>query len=101
MITCTFENGNTSSLRHVVLDAIVVRDNKVLLTKRAKSLLEGGKWGLLGGYMERDETLDEAVRREILEESGYQLAETTLIRINGSPRQRGEDRQNIQFLFIG
>lgn len=44
MIKCKFENGNEASLRHVCVDAIVLQDNKLLLVKRASTLLEGGKW---------------------------------------------------------
>ena len=54
MITCTFENKNKASLRHVTVNAIVVKDNQVLLGKRGtvngKPVLESGKWGLLGGF---------------------------------------------------
>ena len=31
--------------------------NEVLLVKRSRHLLEGGKWALVGGFVERDETL--------------------------------------------
>jgi 8-oxo-dGTP diphosphatase len=100
MVTCTFENGNQASLRHAIVDAVVVHDGKILLVKRTKSLLEGGKWALVGGYMDRDETMEQAIRREVLEETGYQLTATTLLQVNSSPERRGEDRQNIQFLFV-
>lgn len=100
MVTCTFENGNQASLRHAIVDAVVVRDGKILLAKRTKSLLEGGKWALIGGYVDRDETIEQAIRREVLEETGYQLTSVTLLRVNSSPNRRGEDRQNIQFLFV-
>ena len=55
MLTCTFEDGNKNSLRHVVVDTIVCKDGKVLLVKRIGKLLEGGKWGLVGGFVERDD----------------------------------------------
>ena len=71
MINCEFENGNKASLRHVVVDNLVLKDGKILLVKRTGKLLEGGKWGLAGGYVDRDETVKEAAKREILEETGY------------------------------
>ena len=58
MITCTFENNNKASLRHVTVNAIVIKNNQVLFGKRGtvngKTILESGKWGLLGGvYWQR------------------------------------------------
>ena len=100
MITCTFENGNKASLRHVVVDALVLRENKVLLVKRAQKLLEGGKWALVGGYVERDENLVEALAREIKEETGYTIKDTTLLCVRHNPDRPHEDRQNIAFVFF-
>lgn len=100
MISCTFENGNTTSgLRHVTADCIVTMDGKLLLGRRDEELIEGGKWGLLGGYVNRDETVAEGVTREIMEESGWTIQNLRLVRINDSPNRPHEDRQNIDFLF--
>jgi len=70
MITCTFENGNRASLRHVVVDNLVLQGDRILLVKRAVQLIEGGKWGLVGGFVDRDETIRQAAAREIMEETG-------------------------------
>lgn len=36
MFTCEFEDGHkTNQLRHVVVHALVIQDNKILLEKRA------------------------------------------------------------------
>jgi len=99
MLTCTFENGTNTSLRHVTVDAIVVRDEKVLLIKRAEGMLEGGKWALCGGYVERDETLRGALAREVLEESGYKIKNIKLLTVRDNPDRPHEDRQNISFVF--
>ena len=99
MITCKFEDGGEAKLRHVVVDALVLKDNKILLIKRTKKLLEGGKWGLLGGFVERDETLKEAVAREVMEESGYKIKNIELLTIKDNPDRPNENRQNIAFMF--
>ncbi|EKD76076.1 MAG: ADP-ribose pyrophosphatase, partial [uncultured bacterium] len=99
MISCKFENDRVANLRHVVVDAVIVKDNKVLLTKRALTLREGGKWAVPGGYVERDETALEAVMREVLEETGYSCVVDQLITVLDSPIRRGDDRQNISFVF--
>lgn len=100
MITCTFENGGVSSLRHVVVHAIVEKDGKMLLGKRTGKILESGKWGLPGGFLDRDETAAQAVLRELLEETGWEGKVKSLFRINTNPNRPKEDRQNIALDFI-
>lgn len=100
MIQCTFEHGNQNSLRHAVVDNLVIQDGKILLVKRANKLLESGKWALIGGFVERDETLEQAVQRETLEETGYTLTDVQLFRIIDRPDRPSEDRQNIAFVFL-
>jgi len=100
MINCTFENGDRVPLRHVTVDAIVTKGNKILLVKRSAKIPEGGKWGVPGGFMERDETTAQAIAREILEETGWQVKNLTLLRINDNPNRRGEDRQNVDFVYF-
>lgn len=100
MIICTFENGGASSLRHVVVHAIVEKDGKILLGKRTGKILESGKWGLPGGFLDRDETAAQAVLRELLEETGWEGEVESLFRINTNPHRPKEDRQNIAFDFL-
>lgn len=104
MITCIFENNTKSSLRHVTVNAIVIKDNKILLGKRGtfngKPIVESGKWGLLGGFFARDENLIQAVKREVMEESGWEIDNLQLLRINDNPGRPKEDRQNVDFIFF-
>lgn len=105
MITCHLENGNKVGLRHVVVSAIVIRNGKVLLEKRGtyngKPMLEFGKWALIGGFFDRDETLIEAVSRESMEEIGLELKKHKLFAITDSPNRPSESgRQNVSFIFI-
>lgn len=100
MITCTFEDGNAAALRHVVTDTLVLKDNKVLLVKRSPGLLDGGKWGVVGGIMERDETLTECAVREVMEETGWQVKDLTLLTVVDKPDRLNEDRQNVAFVYF-
>lgn len=104
MITCKFENNHQTSLRHVTVDLLLLKDNQILLGKRGyfngKPLSEFGKWGLIGGYAERDENLAATARREAMEESGWTIANLQLFRINDNPNRPKEDRQNIDLIFI-
>jgi ADP-ribose pyrophosphatase len=53
----------------VGVGAVVVHDRRVLLIRRAKEPLRG-RWVVPGGTVELGETLEEAVAREVLEETG-------------------------------
>jgi ADP-ribose pyrophosphatase YjhB (NUDIX family) len=105
MITCTFEDKGKAHLRHVTVNAVVVKEDKVLLGKRGtygngKPLLEAGKYALLGGFFDRDESLEQALKREIYEESGWEIDNLSLLRINDDPKRPYEDRQNVDIIFI-
>lgn len=45
-------------MRHATVGCIVIKDNEILLAKRAQGLLEAGKWCFVGGYVDRDETTE-------------------------------------------
>ena len=100
MITCTFEDGHPALLRHVVVHAIVERGGALLLVRRAPHLSEGGKWGLPGGFLDRDERLVEGVLRELREETGWTGEVRRLLRINSRPDRPREDRQNVAIEFV-
>lgn len=57
--------------------AIVPDGGRVLLTKVRST----GKWGLPGGGVELGETLEETVKRELLEETGVQVAPVRLLHV--------------------
>jgi len=82
MIHCFFESGTRALLRHVVVHAVVEKNGALLLVRRAAHLMEGGKWGLPGGFLDRDETLSQGVLRELREETGWEGAVASLLRVN-------------------
>ena len=50
----------------------ILRGNHILLSKRAQPPKQG-QWDLVGGFIEAQETPDEAARREVLEETGWRI----------------------------
>lgn len=104
MIKCNFENGDEVNLRHVTIGVIISKSGKILLEKRGTfkgtPILESGKWALVGGFFDRNETLIEGAKREVMEETGYEITDLRLLRINDSPNRPMEDRQNMDIIFI-
>lgn len=100
MITCTFENGKNANLRHVVTHILAIKEDKILLVKRAEGILEAGKWGFPGGFLDQGETLEQGVVRELREETGYEGKVKGLFRINSGYRKNDEGRNNVSHEFL-
>lgn len=49
--------------------AVIVRDGRILFQRRT----DNGKWGLIGGLLEMNETYEQAALREIREETGLEV----------------------------
>jgi 8-oxo-dGTP diphosphatase len=56
----------------VVTAAIIISDQKVLLTRRGPSEKLAGYWEFPGGKVEDEETLEDCLRRELHEELGVE-----------------------------
>jgi 8-oxo-dGTP diphosphatase len=52
---------------HVAV-GVIIRDEQYFLTKRLKSAHQGGKWEFPGGKVENNETVAQALHRELEEE---------------------------------
>ena len=56
----------------VAVGAVCVRDGRLLIVRRGRGVAVG-RWSLPGGRVEPGETLEAAVRRELLEETGLDV----------------------------
>jgi 8-oxo-dGTP diphosphatase len=56
----------------VCVDGVYVRNGKILLFKRNVEPLKGF-WHVIGGQVEENETLGEALKREFIEETGLEV----------------------------
>jgi bifunctional NMN adenylyltransferase/nudix hydrolase len=65
------------ALNFLTVDAVVVQSGHVLLVKRGKSPGKG-LWALPGGHVNANETLDQAVIRELREETKIKVPEKVL-----------------------
>lgn len=76
----------------LTVDAIVISPQKsVLLIERGREPFKG-KWALPGGFINMDETLEIACRRELEEETGLRVGELKQFRtfdaVDRDPRHR-------------
>lgn len=62
------ENPEVGAKPIVVAAAIIEMDGRILIAKRKEGWRHGGKWEFPGGTVEQDESPEECLRRELLEE---------------------------------
>jgi 8-oxo-dGTP diphosphatase len=64
----------------VGVSAIIIHESQVLLVQRGQEPLKG-EWSLPGGALELGETLEDGVRREVLEETGFIVEPVQLVEL--------------------
>lgn len=100
MINCTFEDGGHGALRHATVDGILVKDRGVILSRRAAGIPEAGRWSFPGGYVDRDETVAQALAREVREEVMVTVKSAVLFAVVSDPNRDPLERQNISLVFL-
>lgn len=83
--------------RAVTLDALVIRDNHILLIKRAQDP-DKGKWALPGGYLDHDETIEQAVIRETKEETSLTVTSLRMLGVYDDPHRH--PTQNVAVSYV-
>jgi 8-oxo-dGTP diphosphatase len=66
----------TDSLPRKQIGVAVIRDDRdlILIDRRLDKVLLGGFWEFPGGKIEGNETVQECIKREVLEEIGIEIA---------------------------
>ena len=77
--------------------AIIIKDNHILLTIRGKEPSKG-MWGLPGGVVEIGETRDEALMREVFEETNIVVEPIELLTVFDSVSR--DDNENVKYHYI-
>ncbi len=70
----------------ITVDAIIIKNKKILLIKRATEPYEDS-WALPGGFVELGETLEQAVTREIEEETCLKTEPLKLVGAYSDPKR--------------
>ncbi len=85
--------------RHVVVDGVVIKGEEILLIRRG---IEPGKgmMALPGGYLNWNETIEEAVVREVFEETGVKTKIVHLLGVYSSPDREPRVMQNVAVVYV-
>lgn len=85
--------------RHITVTAIPVTQGKVLMTRRGRDPQQGF-WCFPGGYVEWEETVEEAALRELDEETKLTATGIGLLGVYSDPHRDLDGRQNIDCAFV-
>src|SRR5437667_1224434 len=78
------DSSNNSARFRVAVNALIFDDGRVLLARRDNI----DWWNLPGGGMELGETVDEAIRREVREETGLEVEVEYLVGVYSKPQKQ-------------
>ncbi len=99
-----FSHNGETYFKHrsiaVAVFPLIEDSTEFLITQRSEKMTHPGKWCCPCGYLDWDETLEEAAQRELYEETGIyveNLSEFQLVGINSNPK---DFRQNVTMRFI-
>ena len=91
---CNFNNPKASAT------AVIIQNNKLLLLKRNEEPYKG-TWDLPGGYLDGQESPQDAIRREMREELGVYVKEETFIKtVSGSGKWGNKVFPVISFFYL-
>ena len=81
------------------VDVAVIDGERILLVKRSNEPYKN-RWVLPGGFVEYDETVENAAAREVLEETGVQIRLESILGVYSDP-ERDPRGHTLTTVFIG
>lgn len=60
--------------------AFIIKDNKLLLVKQSYQY----SWGLVGGWVKREESIENSIKREVMEELGLRVKMKKVLEVRSS-----------------
>ncbi len=83
----------------VGVGGVVVHRNRVLLIRRGAEPLKG-QWSLPGGMLELGEGLEEAVRRELKEETGLEVEPLAMLTVFDRIMRGGPGDRRVRYHYV-
>jgi len=99
MAKYTYDHPRPSVTVDIVVFAEIDGDLKVLLIERGSPPFQG-QWAIPGGFVEIEEPLDDAARRELVEETGVTDIEIEQLHTFGDPHRDPRGR-TISVVYMG
>lgn len=78
---------------------VLIRDDKGLLVQRAHNPGKG-RWTIPGGYVEQDEKVEEAIVREVREETGLITETVSVLAVKDRPQDLPGVKHDIYIVFL-
>jgi len=75
---------------------VIIHDNKVLLVKRVRGE-DTGEWAIPGGFVEHKEKIEDAIVREVKEETKVKVKVDGLIAVRN---RLYKDENSVYFIFL-
>jgi (d)CTP diphosphatase len=88
-------NDSNQAINPPVVAAVIERDRCLLICQRPEGKQHGGLWEFPGGKIHADESISEAVSRELAEELAVQTTEVGEVMFS-----RVDQRSGFEILFI-
>lgn len=82
----------------ITADAVILKDDSIVLVKRKNDPFKGF-WALPGGFVEYGETVEDAVKREVREETGLGVEILKLVGVYSDP-ERDPRGHTITVVFL-
>lgn len=70
----------------LAVDGVILKDNQILLIKRKNDPYKD-KWAIPGGFVEYGEKIEDAVLREVKEETGLEAKISDLVGVYSNPKR--------------
>jgi 8-oxo-dGTP diphosphatase len=83
----------------VGVGAVILDGDRVLLVQRGQAPLKG-EWSLPGGALELGETLEEGIRREVLEETGLVIEPVAMVEMLDRISRDAEGRVQYHYVLV-
>lgn len=81
-----------------VVAALIIKENKILISQRKEDSFMGGRWEFPGGRLEKGEEPEKGLEREILEELGIRIKVGKLFHTNQHTYEIENNKRKIKLM---